>query len=243
MATVRSSRASRLWIVLNWRIPPQSERMGETRIWRGGGNVRRWARALLLSCRVPSASPTSAASGSGRGCFVKLRQSTTPRVVGEVPEILARMRLRSHHREVFGASVMVVSHDLLIHLSLDRFVKQPRRQAAVARRLRGNQSTCVGAARAARSQRLCSLVMVHVASRASVSAITATGARTTLALSAAPHRSEHQRSGCATEVFVGARTWRAAGARSGGRTLSCHRRWARGVTIASRRGFEIVFPW
>jgi len=50
---------------------------------------------------------------------------------------------------------------------------------------------------------------VHVASRASVSAITATGARTTLALSAAPHRSEHQRSGCATEVFVGARTWRA----------------------------------
>jgi hypothetical protein len=85
--------------------------------------------------------------------------------------------------------------------------------------------------------------MVHVASRASVSAITATGARTTLALSAAPHRSEHQRSGCATEVFVGARTWRAAGARSGGWTLSCHRRWARGVTIASRRGFEIVFPW
>ena len=53
-------------------------------------------------------------------------------MVGEVPEILARMRLRSHQMEVFGASVMVVSHDLLIHLSLDRFVKQPPRLAGTA---------------------------------------------------------------------------------------------------------------
>jgi hypothetical protein len=45
-------------------------------------------------------------------------------VVGEVPEILVRMRLLSHQMEVFGASVMVVSHDLSMHLSLDRFVKQ-----------------------------------------------------------------------------------------------------------------------
>jgi len=63
------------------------------------------------------------------GCFVKLGQSTTPRVVGEVPEILVRMRLLSHQMEVFGASVMVVSHDLLMHLSLDRFVKQTSRKA------------------------------------------------------------------------------------------------------------------
>ena len=55
-------------------------------------------------------------------------------MVGEVPEILARMRLRSHQMEVFGASVMVVSHDLLIHLSLDRFVKQPPREAGAANR-------------------------------------------------------------------------------------------------------------
>jgi hypothetical protein len=33
--------------------------------------------------------------------------------------------------EVFGASVMVVSHDLLIHLSL---VKQPPREAGAANR-------------------------------------------------------------------------------------------------------------
>ena len=54
-------------------------------------------------------------------------------MVGEVPEILARMRLRSHQMEVFGASVMVVSHDLLIHLSLDRFVKQPPRKGGAVR--------------------------------------------------------------------------------------------------------------
>ena len=68
-------------------------------------------------------------TSSRGGCFVQLRQSTTPRVVGEVPEILVRMRLLSHQMEVFGASVMVVSHDLLMHLSLDRFVKQTSRKA------------------------------------------------------------------------------------------------------------------
>lgn len=44
----------------------RSLRDGGPCLWRGGGNVRRWARALLLSCRVSSASPTSAASGSAR---------------------------------------------------------------------------------------------------------------------------------------------------------------------------------
>jgi hypothetical protein len=42
------------------------------------------------------------------------------------------MRLLSHQTDVVGNPVMVASHDLLMHLSLDRFVKQPRDGAAVS---------------------------------------------------------------------------------------------------------------
>jgi hypothetical protein len=68
-------------------------------------------------------SPTAALV---RGCRVNLQKWTARRVVGGISQISAQMRLLSHQAGVRAATGMVLSHDLLMHLYLDRFVRQPR---------------------------------------------------------------------------------------------------------------------
>jgi hypothetical protein len=64
------------------------------------------------------------------GCRVNVRKSTARRVLGRISEISAQMRLLSYQTEVCGTAGMVVSHDLLMHRSSERFVRQPRRVAS-----------------------------------------------------------------------------------------------------------------
>jgi hypothetical protein len=57
-------------------------------------------------------------------------------VVGEIDEISAELRLLSRQTDTYGDAGMAVSHDRLMHLTMDRFVKQPRDEGAVRRRRR-----------------------------------------------------------------------------------------------------------
>lgn len=49
--------------------------------------------------------------------------------MGEIDEISAELRLLSHQTEPYVDAGIVVSHDRLMHLTLDRFVKQPPSKA------------------------------------------------------------------------------------------------------------------
>ena len=52
-------------------------------------------------------------------------------MVGEITEISGDLKALSHQVAVFTHPPTVVSHDLLMHQNLDRFLRQPRPQASV----------------------------------------------------------------------------------------------------------------
>jgi hypothetical protein len=54
--------------------------------------------------------------------------------VGEITEISGDLKALSHQLAVFTHPPTVVSHDLLMHQNLDRFLRQPRDIAIVALR-------------------------------------------------------------------------------------------------------------
>jgi hypothetical protein len=54
------------------------------------------------------------------------------RVVGEITEISGDLKALSHQLAVFTHPPTVVSHDLLMHQNLDRFLRQPLADAKVS---------------------------------------------------------------------------------------------------------------
>ena len=60
-----------------------------------------------------------------RGCRANPRKSTGREVVGEITEISGDLKALSHQLAVFTPPPTVVSHALLMHQTLDRFLRQP----------------------------------------------------------------------------------------------------------------------
>ena len=53
-------------------------------------------------------------------------------MVGEITEISGDLKALSHQLAVFTHRPTVVSHDLLMHQNLDRFLRQPRVKGAAS---------------------------------------------------------------------------------------------------------------